>query len=512
MRTKIKLTVLAFFSAVVLISCSDEYLEVEPRGTSLEANYYRNQQEAYAGLVAAYDPVGWIGGNYVAKEFALNVASDDFYAGGGNSQDVPAVQAWSSYTIDPAVGPQEELWRKGFSGVYRANVLLSKLPDTNMDEQLKERYVAEMKFLRAYYYFDLIRLFYEVPLFTKPLGADEINNAQQVERAAVYAQIEQDLMEAIPNLPTSLDLATEAGRATQGAGKALLGKVYLNQEKFGQAVEQFQDVNGTPGETSQYGYRLLDNFGDLFENENQFNSESIFEVVHTSASNWGDWGCIGCTEGNFLNQMSAPRGYSINEAGRGAPDFIAGWGFNVPTQRLVDAFIAQDGTYDQRYKHTISNIDSLAGLGVVSYEESYQGTGYFLKKFAGTQDDRHTGAGNYEGNWPQNFYDIRLADTYLLEAEALVRGGGDMNRAQALLNAVRTRSGNAPVTVNFDNILRERRLELAGEGHRWFDLQRAGLAPTYLEFKGYVREKHDKLPIPLLDLTNTLLEQDPAYQ
>jgi hypothetical protein len=381
-----------------------------------------------------------------------------------------------------------------------------------MDATLKDRYVAEMKFLRAYYYFDLIRLFYQIPLFTEPLAADAINSAEQVERSAVFAQIEQDLIEAIPNLPTSVDVDTEGGRATQGAGKALLGKVYLHQEKFGQAVEQFQDVNGTPGETSQYGYRLLDNFGDLFNINNQFNSESIFEVSHTSASNWGDWNCIGCAEGNFLSQMSAPRGYSILEPNRGAPNFISGWGFNIPTEQLVDAFIYEDGTYDERYKYTISNLDSLFQLEIVDYEESYQDTGFFLKKFAGTEDNRHTGAGNYEGNWPQNFYDIRLADTYLLEAEAIVRGGGDMSRAQALLDAVRTRSGNDPVTATFENILRERRLELAGEGHRWFDLQRNGLAPQYLAFKGYVKDKHDKLPIPLQELTDTQLEQDPAYQ
>ena len=499
-------------SAVTLTACSDDFLEVEPRGESLESNYYRNAEEAYNGVVAAYDPVGWVGQNYVAKEFALNAASDDFYAGGGNSQDVPAVQAWSSYTLDPATGPQEELWRRSYSGIYRTNVLLSKLPDTKMDEQLKSRFEAEMKFLRAYYYFDLIRLFESVPLFTEPVAVSELGNAVQVDRSEVFALIEEDLIAAIPSLPAEVNLATEAGRATQGAGKALLGKVYLHLERFGEAAQQLQDVNGTPGGTSQYGYRLLEDYGDLFENENQFNEESIFEVIHTSASNWGDWNCIGCTEGNLLNQMSAPRGYTIIEQGQGAPNFIAGWGFNIPTEKLADAFIYSDGSYDNRYKHTISNLDSLAQLGIVSYEKSYQDTGFFLKKFAGKQEDRSTGGGNFELNWPQNFYDIRLADTYLLEAEALVRGGGDSNRAQALLDAVRSRVGEESVPATFSNILRERRLELAGEGHRWFDLQRAGLAAEYLQFKGYKEGKHDKLPIPLQDLTNTQLEQDPAYQ
>ncbi|WP_417884554.1 RagB/SusD family nutrient uptake outer membrane protein [Zunongwangia sp.] len=513
MKSIIKYILFSIIITPFFNSCSDDYLEVNPKGQSLESNYYRNADEAYAALVAAYDPVGWISANYVAKEFALNIASDDHYAGGGNAQDANPLQVWSNYTLDAATGPQEELWRRGYSGVFRTNILLSKLPDVDMDENLKARYTAESKFLRAYYYFDLIRLFKRIPLFKKPLEASAINNVLQVDREQVYALIEEDLLAAINDLPLTIEnRETEAGRATQGAAKALLGKMYLYQERFNEAVTQLQDVNGEPGGNNMYGYKLLDNFGDLFKKENQFNSESIFEVIHSSASN-GVWDCIGCTEGNLLSVMSAPRGYTVLEEGRGAPNFVSGWGFNVVTENLVAAFIKEDGSFDGRYPFTITNVDSLAQEGIVNYDKSYQGSGYFLKKFAGTKDDRSDGGGNWELNFPKNFYDIRLADTYLMEAEALVRGGGNTGRAQKLLDAVRTRSGNNDmVSATFENILKERRLELAGEGHRWFDLVRTGMAAEALEFKGYIEGKHNKLPIPLQDLNNTLLEQDPAYQ
>src|SRR5690606_18931682 len=137
------------------------------------------------------------------------------------------------YSLTPAVGPQGELWRKGFSGIFRANILLQKLPDVPMDETEKARFTAETKFLRAYFYFDLVRLFKHVPLFTEPVSTDAMYDVLQADPADVYAFIEQDLLEAIPALPPTVPVATEGGRATQGAARALLGKVYLQQEKFG---------------------------------------------------------------------------------------------------------------------------------------------------------------------------------------------------------------------------------------------------------------------------------------
>ncbi|GAA5043377.1 membrane protein [Marivirga lumbricoides] len=509
MKNYIKYCLLSL-SLIFISGCSEEFLEVDPIANTLESNYYQTEEEMYAALVASYDPIGWLSGDFVTKLTALNAASDDVYAGGGSSTDVPSLQAVSSYNLTAETGPQSSLWNKGYSGIYRVNTLLVKIEGAEVSEAIKSRYVAEAKFLRAFYYFDLIRLFYSIPLITEPVIPDQMFEVEQDTREAVFKQIEEDLLEAIPNLPDQVNVSVEGGRATKGAAISLLGKVYLELEDYTLAAEQFEKVNGTPGATSPFGYSLLENYADLFRTDNEFNSESIFEVSHSALAN-GVWDCMPCTEGNIINIMAGPRGYNISNTSAGAPSFVSGYGCFVVTEGLVDAFQLGGGQFDPRYSTTISNVDSLQQAGVVTYEPSYKNTGYFLKKFIGRTEDVTSGGGATELNFPQNNYEMRLADIYLLEAEALVRGGINTTRAQQLLDAVRDRVGLDPVPATFENIMNERRLELAGEGHRWFDLVRTGLAATALKDKGYVEGKHDKLPIPLRELTNTSLVQDPAY-
>ncbi len=484
-------------------SCGEDFLEVKPKGTELEDNYYRNADEALAGLIAVYDNVGGVSGPYITKFIAANSASDDCFAGGGNSSDITDLQVWSNYTLDPATGPQGSLWSKCFSGIFRANVILSKLPGVPMDEDLKARYTAEGKFLRAYFYFDLVRLFENVPLFSEPISTSEMYNVTQADPVDVYALIEQDLIDAIADLPATVPVAVEGGRATEGAARALLGKVYLYQEKFTQAAAQFAEVNGTPGGTSKFGYRLLDDFSDLWIFDNKHNSESIFSVNHTGEAKWGDWGCLSCTEGNWLNIMVNPRGFV--KLAPEAPDYVSGWSFNPVTPELESAMQG-----DPRYSATIANLQTMEEGGMVEYEKGFMNTGFFLEKFTSTEQDRNVG-GVDVGNFDQNLYDIRLADTYLMEAEALVRGGGDAGRALALLDAVRARVGLDTTPATLVNIKHERRMELAGEGHRWFDLVRWGDAPTVLGGRGFKANKHEILPIPLLELENTQLEQNKEY-
>ena len=494
----------------VFTACTDEFIEVDPKGTALEDNYYKNAEEAYNGLIAAYDPLGW-NNSYVVKTGLLNAASDDFFAGGGSPTDINEMQVWDKYTLNPVVGPQYEFWNRNYSGVFRSNILIEKLPEVPMDDALKARFMAELKFLRAYYYFDLVRLFERIPLITAPVPTSEIFQVEQVDKPVVYEQIEADLLAAIPDLPASVDLGTEAGRTSKAAGIAMLGKVYLQQEKFDQAATQFSEVNGTPGGSSQFGNSLLDNYADLFRLDNEFNAESIFEISHNSTSQ-GQWDCIACSEGNPLSIMVAPRGYTIIDESA-APSFVSGWSFNTVTPSLVNAFV-QGGVYDPRYATTIANIDSLEQAGVLTYEKAHENTGYFLAKFAGKEENKtEDNTAPFEINFPTNEYEIRLADTYLMEAEALVRGGINAARAQALLDAVRERVGLSPVPATMESIMQERRLELAGEGHRWFDLIRTGRAEELLKDRGFVEGKHDALPIPQseLEFDGTKLEQDPAY-
>ncbi len=480
---------------IFLNSCSKDFLEVEPKGTALEANYYRNAQEAYNGLVAAYDPLGTeCGKTYASKIGALNSASDDCYAGGASSSDVPAWQAWNNFTVDASIGIQGDFWSRNFTGVYRANVLLSKLDAVPMDAALKARFFAEASFLRAYFYFDLVRLFKNVPLFTGPVSPADIFNVTQANPADVWAQIEKDLNNAIPDLPESVP-TEENGRITRPAAKALLGKVILfqnNESRMLEAADLFEQVNTSPN------YELLADFGTIFRPDNKFNKESIFEIVHTNQalSGWEAWPNF---EGNVYTQMCGPRAYV-------GPTYKAGWGFNPITPDLVNVMKG-----DPRYKYTIANIDSMQTAGIATYQGGYQNTGYFVQKFAPLEEFMTTLAGDPVLNYPNDVIEIRLADTYLMEAEALVRGGGDAGKAQYYLDQVRARVGLPSVPATLDNIYKERRLELATEGHRFFDLVRTGQAASALASKGFTPNKNEILPIPLAELSNTKLVQNPGY-
>jgi hypothetical protein len=304
-------------------------------------------------------------------------------------------------------------------------------------------------------------------------------------------------------LPTTVNTSTEAGRLNKGAAQAILGKVYLYQHKDSQAASMFAEVNGDPTSGSnQYGYALLDNFADLWIIDNKFNSESILEASHTKESNagWGNWGS-GSDEGNSLNVMVGPRGYSATNSS--APQYEAGWSFNPATLELANIL---EG--DPRMDATLLNMNELVANGQAIYSPGYMDTGYFLKKFMPTHADITDGGGDVVLNYRQNTYVIRLADTFLLEAEAL---GGTGARAQALLDAVRARVGLASVPVSPAAIALERRKELAGEGHRWLDLVRTGQAPTVLGSRGFTAGKNEIWPIPLRETENTQIVQNPNY-
>jgi len=491
----IKFILILMVAAFILNACNKEWLEVKPKGTTLEDNYYKNADEAFAGLVAAYDPLGWeVVKDYSSKVGYLNTASDECYAGGGAFADRATWEAWNSYTLDPAVGPQDDFWGRSYAGIYRANVLLSKLDGAKMNEALRERFRAEAYVLRAYYYFDLVRLFKNVLLFTAPVSPADVFNVEQASPEAVYAQIEADLTAAIPNLPLTV-VIEENGRITKGAAQAMLGKVILTQNvesRMMEAANLFEAIH-TSGV-----YQLLPNYGDIFRPDNKFHSESIFEITHTSAAvgYWGPWPPAG--EGHIFTQFCGPRAYT-------GPTYQAGWGFNpiiVETANLLKG--------DPRYASTVANIDSLEKAGVATYEKGYQNTGYFIQKYAPLKEFFGLGVGEPVLEWPVNYIEIRLADVYLLAAEAFLRAG-DAGKAQTYLDLVRNRVGLPSVTATLENISMERRLELATEGHRWFDLIRTGKAATALAFKGFVAGKHEILPIPIGELNGTKLKQNPNY-
>jgi len=484
-------------------ACSKEFLNPDPKGTLMEETYYSNPEEAFAGLVSVYDPVGWQTAVTYFNFGALNAASDDHVAGGGGPNDMETWQRWSNYSLNESIGPQQDYWDRNFTGVSRANIFIKKLETgiPGLSDALAARYLAEAKFLRGYYYFDLVRLFRNIPFYTEPLTTDNMREQTQVAPEVVYAQIEQDLKDAIGVLPPTVPGATEGGRVTKGAAQALLGKVFIYQKKWSEAATQLAEVNGTPGGTSQYGYHLLDNFEDIFRPDNKFHSEAIFEIVHSAigALDWGAWGVF---YGNVATVMFGPRGYS-------GPSYYSGWSFCPITEELYNLL-----HYDPRFKATVADVDSLEKIGEAQYEKGYMNTGWFIQKYAPLMEFAATN-GVRELNYPQDYIEIRLADTYLLEAEALVesgQGGGAGSRAYQLLNAVRNRVGLGPIEATVDNIFLERRKELATEGHRWYDLVRSGRAPAALGDRGFVAGKHEVLPIPYNELLNTQLEQHEPYK
>ncbi|CAM3631808.1 RagB/SusD family nutrient uptake outer membrane protein [Flavobacterium chungbukense] len=501
---KIKNIRYSFVAAGLLLlgsSCGEDFLTVDPKGLPLEANYYKDEKEAFSGLVAVYDIMGKQSKGFENMICMMNAGSDDFLAGGGGPGDGAGIHAFDNYTIDKINMPRS-FWGDFFQGIARANILLSRLPGVKMDEAKKVRFAAEAKAMRGYYYFELVRTFRNLPLITTPLSPAETYTITQSKPEEIYAQIEKDLMEAKAVLPNTVDVATEGGRFSKGAVQALLGKVYLYEGKNSLAAAEFADVNGTPGGTSMYGYKLLSNFADLWVISNKFNSEAIIEIMHTDKSNadWGFWGG-GNDEGNSVNIMVGPRGYTKKTGA--AVDYVSGWSFNPVTPSLYNALKG-----DPRFDATIVDLLALKAAGVADYAPGDQDTGYFLKKFMPLNGDTSQGGGAAALNYKQDTYAIRLADTYLMEAEAL---GGTGVRAQALLDAVRARVGLTSVPVSLDAIANERRLELAGEGHRWFDLVRTGKAASVLASSGFVAGKNEIWPIPQKDLENTKLVQNPNY-
>lgn len=506
---KIKILLLCFFVGSA-ISCQQDFLDRPVVAADLEIDFFKTDEDFFQAMVGTYDVMQWgsTKGNWGMSLGLLNAASDDCFAGGSDASDQPSWVAYDAFTLDPFLGPQESLWAKGFVGIARANVILSRIDDApEVTPAFKARTIAEVKFLRAFFYFDLMRFFRNVPLFTEELTADAVDNVKQAAPADVYAQIEQDLRDAIntPEFPETVP-PDELGRLTKGAASALLGKVILFQNDDSRMLEaagHLEDV------INSNLYQLEPEFGDIFKSEKEFGVESVFEIQFSS-NRPGDWGCCFAagptqnpTEGNFSVQFFGARDFS-------GDTYAPGWGFCPVTNDLVDFMQG-----DPRFEHTIID-GNLLKLTGASYSEGYQNTDYFIKKYAPTIEGQ-AADGVIPLGWSENIREIRYADVLLMAAEALVRGGGDAGNARSYINQVRQRVSLQPFpgSVNGDQLLdliyRERRMELATEGHRFFDLVRTGQAAEVLP--GFQAGKHEILPIfqTEIDLSNGGLVQNPGY-
>jgi hypothetical protein len=485
---QIKIKSIVVLTLMMFASCGDDFIDVDPQNATSDT-FFNTEEEYQSALIAAYDPLHSTYLNVMVGE----IASDNTLAGGESATDVPGIQEIDDMIHTPVNQQLRDIWSWMYGGVNRANFIMEF--QDNIDFPNKNAVLAQARFLRAYYYFELVKWFGDIPFVVdRRFVLGEEFGLERTPKAEVYAQIEQDLIFAADNLTYT---APEVGRATKGAAQALLGKVYLYQDKFSEAAIVLEEVIGSGF------YDLLTDYSTMFENDNENTIESVFEVQYADEAGQGaSFDCLQCSEGNVAVGFNGIRNYT-------GPLFDSGFSFNVPVQEVVDAF--EDG--DLRKDTAILDINSWAEATGATFATGFEHTGYYNRKYISRQGDLNTGDANLTN--PNNYRAIRFADVLLMAAEALNRGGINDMQAQIYLNRVRTRAGlpNANVTgTNLTNaIYKERRVELVGEGHRFFDLVRTGRASQ--EIDGFQSGKHEVFPIPLIEiqLAGSNWEQNPGY-
>ncbi len=483
-------TYLLFLSTAVLLTNCEDFVDVDPLFSINSENFFNSQEDYELATIASYDLLQTTYLNSMLGE----MASDNTLAGGENANDVPAFQEIDDMTHTPVNDQLRSIWNWMYAGINRTNYVFEFKDKTDFDG--KDAVLAQNYFLRAYYYFELVKFFGDVPMpLDKRVQFGEASDFAKSNKTDVYAQIEADLSLAIANLPAT---PAQAGRATRGAAQALLGKVYLFQEKYSQAATVLEQVIAS----GQYDLVTAANYEAQFLESGENGIESVFEVQYTGEQGAG-FGCFQCSEGNIAPGFNGIRGYS-------GPVYADGFSFNVPTQELVDEFEAGD----IRLAVAILDIDAFVAQNPgTEYSQGFEHTGYFNQKYIPRQGEQFVGDTHLTSN--KNYRAIRFADVLLMAAEALNRGGIDDARARTYLNRVRSRAQLADVASSgaalTDAIYHERRVELAGEGHHFFDLVRTGRAAN--EISGFQAGKHEVFPIPLIEiqLAGNVWSQNTGY-
>ena len=452
---------------LVMMSCS--ILEEEPNSFISPGNYYNTKSDAIAALTSAYAPLGVNG--FVSRNFVIlgEVTTDNMFPLANNNDRVQL----DNYVQTPQNVILRETWQNFFAGITRANVVINRVPKIEMDEALRSRIVAEATFLRAFYYFQLVQYFGKLPLITdETVTLDQVSYPERVEADQIYTQIIADLKAAETVLPVTYTGA-DNGRATQGAAKAFLAKVYLTRHEYQLAADKAAELMAPP-----FTYGLWESYADAFKISNEFGKEYIFDVSYVGGASSG--------QGGALIAFFAQENNSVQ--GRGFGSF-------KPTEELINSF----DPADLRLPTTLT-------LGTDGK--------FYCNKWV----DPTSTTANTSGN---NFPLIRYADLVLMYAEAYnkVNAPVDGNPAYLAVNSIRTRAGLPALSgLSQDElnnaILNERRLELCFEGHRWYDLVRTETFLTTLQAKSYPVTAEDMLmPVPQfeLDLNSNLAPQNPGY-
>jgi hypothetical protein len=504
MKNYFKYITVILISFMMVTSGCKKFLDQEVPGAFAEQDFYKTDEDAIQAVTAIYDMMqAHYNNNWGSLYMVKTLLSDESNAGGSDAGDQPGYQTLDDYNFDATNDKVRDAWRMCYFTIYRANKVINRVEPAS---DLRKRLIAEAKFLRAYNYFELVSLWGDVPLVLDDIPPAQYTSTGRKPKADVYAQIEKDLNEAITALPLKTTFGgADKFRVSKGAAQALLGKALLYQQKYSDAATQFENV------ITSNQFSLAPSIGAAFSRNYEHGPESLFEIAYSSTRSydWGNFPWGAAPESNIHIQLMGPRGDYYTKAP--SDSLIGGWGFNLPRQKMWDAFIAAGDV--QRRQQTIMSVGELiAGGGNWSNPTAWDYQGFFQRKYGTftTQTGGPISELNYGTNWRQ----IRYSDVLLMAAEAYNKSAGDMKALQ-YLNMVRQRAGLSPVSSSgsalFDDIVKERQLELAFEGFRYTDLVRWGKAAQELGSLGFMQNKHGLLPIPDYDVRTAQLTQNPGY-
>jgi len=528
---KIILTFLAI-AAITITACKENFLQRTPINKEVTSDFYKNPDDAFQALVSAYSVLDWNGyGNIVLSS---EMTSDDAFGGGGTADN--GVTQWDRF--QHFTDHNSDAWSKFYAGIYRTNVFLDKIDgvDFGSDKDLKNQYIGEAKFLRAYFYFNLVKMFGHVPLITKPI---EGNNyyIPQASPDSVYTRITKDLKDAVTKLtPSAVPYSSlsqdQYGRATKWAAESMLGRVYLyytgyyNKSDLVGLVSKQDAIKAIDDVINNSGYGLVNNYADLFRASSvsdnnatfagQNNKEGVFVIQYTDQGK-GNWSQ---QNGNRWQVMIGIRNQSLSP-------YYKGWGFAPVNPDLWNTY--QSG--DTRKKASIISIkdEGLDNMGFKVGDQA-QYTGYYAKKYTPLQQNNPTNnGGDFQIDNYDNYMAIRFSDVLLMGAELNL--STNLSKAQGYYNRVRDRAFQDQThrkTLTNDAaglklIMRERRLEFALEGRRYWDLLRQGMNTTKKaidnnpggsEFKvEFPTETKGLFEIPQtqINLSDGTLEQNPGW-
>ena len=489
MRNIILAATIIFFS-----SCSEDFLDRKPTGTLTEETFFENEEHAILATNAIYS-------NFRSWEYcglpyigATDVISDDADKG-STENDGPYLKEVDDFFFDATNQTFSTIWKGHYQTISRANIAINRIPDIDMTASVKERLVGEAKFLRASNYFRLVQWFGDIPLVTTQLTEDQFFTQKRNAKSEVYTLIEQDLKDAITALPEKSKYSTnDLGRATKGAAKGILAKLYMVQKKYAEALTLCDEII-VSGE-----YSLMSNYNQIFTRAGEFGSESMFEI-----------GAV-ALQAAIAGSGATP--YNMVQGVRGVPNL--GWGFNRPSDDLIQNYEAGD----PRRQATIIYVGEVLpdGLTIVQNNPEILNPRFNQKAWVPS----HVGL---QDNGPGNIRLLRYADIILLGAEA-ANELGQNSKALEYVNMTRKRARGTnnfilkDLTITDQAELRtairkERRSELAMEQHRRFDLQRWGIQNEVMTKvgKAFVANKHELFPLPQteIDLSAGSLGQNPGY-